>query len=170
MQKIIFLDIDGPVIHQPCYYIDIDSSFKRSVVSTTAIGYLNKLCTDYNAKIVCNSTHNDYIPFTKVQGDLKHDLIRHGVDGYNFHVNWRTGYPNNLKGKATRSSSTNRLVAIELWQEENGVVDWICYDDDRFTQDKRLYCVSFERGIDMDAYMYAVKRWDKDKIKSSLAI
>jgi hypothetical protein len=69
MNKVIFLDIDGPVI-------PIDVPVRESVYRTTynpeSIEYLNLLCEETGAKVVTNSMHNyeDWMG-----GELRDDLV-----------------------------------------------------------------------------------------------
>lgn len=154
--KIIFLDIDGPVISSGCYGIDPMCSFKRSVMNTNAIGYLNFLCKFTDAKIVTNSSHNPektnrykldmetMNPVVSHTVDLKDDLIKHGVKKEYFHESWKTNFPdpNNYYG-----GQEERLTAIIEWQKYNGNCNWVCFDDILFTKDERLILVEFEHGI-----------------------
>lgn len=159
LQRIIFIDIDGPIINTPCFYIDPMCSVNRSVMNTQAIGYVNRLAQVVNAKIVTNSTHNSYLVediLTGEKHDLKRDLIKWGMKEDLFHTAWRTGFPDNAKFNA---NSHRRMDAIEDWQEANGECDWICFDDDKFTTRKNLIVIDFETGIDHAAYRKAGKFW-----------
>jgi hypothetical protein len=170
MQKIIFLDIDGPIINLGCYGIDNGCSHKRSVMNQSAIGFVNLLCHKTGAKVVTNSSHNphsvdkfklDPVSFEKVRcgaTDLREDLIRHGLKAENFHKEWRTGYPLKMSGV-----NSHRLDAIDLWQVENGEVNWIAFDDCIFTQDPRLIVVDFNNGITHNLYIRALKLFKVDE-------
>jgi len=148
MQKIIFLDIDGPIINRGCYGIDISCSLLRSVMNQSAIGFINILCDKLRAKVVTNSTHSPHI----VEGkDLRASLIHHGMKEKYFHENWRTRYPLKLSGV-----ERHREEAINLWQEENGKADWIAFDDSVFTKDPRLIVVDFNEGICYDHFKKAL--------------
>lgn len=148
--NIIFLDIDGPVISEPQYYIDPECSINRTVVNTSAIGWLNYLCRNCDSKIVTNSSHN-YVEGNDTRGTLKEDLIKHGIPEQFFHENWRTRYPGT-------SGDHRRLDAILIWIEENKgdeEVNWIAFDDDPFTTDKRLCLVRFSEGIVYSTFLKA---------------
>ena len=165
MQKIIFLDIDGPVIPTPMYFIDNMCSFDRSVVSTIAIGWLRHLVRLSDAKIVCNSAHNYISTGTSrsdtIERDLKQDLIRHGIPRDSFHENWRTKFPNPTVIKMSDHRS-NRIIAIEEWIRENGETDWVGFDDEPYTTDSRLVHIDFDVGIDRDAFVKACEQWNLD--------
>jgi HAD domain in Swiss Army Knife RNA repair proteins len=159
LQRIIFLDIDGPIINKPCYYIDPRCSLDRSVMNTQAIGYVNRLAEIVEAKIVTNSTHNSYLIEDLLTGDkrdLRKDLIKWGMKEDLFHTAWCTSFPDNA---TSNFDSHTRLDAIEDWQEDNGECDWICFDDDKFTFRKNLIVVDFEIGIDNSSYRKAGKFW-----------
>ena len=167
MQKIVFLDIDGPIINLGCYGIDNGCSHARSVMNQSAIGFINLLCHKTNALVVTNSSHNPHSvnKFTTIEGnrveiaptDLREDLIRHGLKPQYFHKEWRTAYPLKLSGV-----NSHRLDAIDLWQVENGEADWIAFDDAIFTQDPRLLLVDFNEGITHALYIQALKMFKVD--------
>jgi hypothetical protein len=41
---------------------------------------------------------------------------------------------------------------FQEWIDDNGECDWICFDDEVFTDDPRLFVIDFDRGIDYDVY------------------
>lgn len=164
-QRVVFLDIDGPVIPTPMYFIDGMCSFDRSVVSTISIGWLRHLLKLSNAKIVCNSAHNyhetDVHDPIKPSRDLKDDLIKHGIPEQYFHQDWRTKFPNPTVIKMSDHRS-RRIIAIEEWLRDNGDADWVGFDDEPYTTDKRLVHIDFDRGIDVDAFKKACEVWNLD--------
>jgi len=168
MEKIIFVDVDGPLINTPCYFVDTMASIERKVFNTQSLGYLIELARVAAAKIVTNSTHNNFeVHRGEVDFTLKDDMVRWGVPEEFFHSDWRTTYPYPPESKFSSSSAQRRLYAISLWQEKNGNVDWIAFDDDIFTTDPRLIPIDFLKGIDYDAYHKARSFWNittKEKI------
>ena len=140
--KIIFLDIDGPIISTD---VDtVDSELRITHIPET-IDLLNELCKYTGAKIVTNSSHN----YNDIEGyTLKDDLIAWGLDADNFHENWRTIFPyidyskiqSNIRG-------IGRFFAIDKWQEVNGACDWVCFDDRKFTVSFRLILIENAEGI-----------------------
>jgi hypothetical protein len=160
-QRIIFVDIDGPVINTPCYYVDTDASMLRAVMNTQAIGYLNKLAKIANALIVTNSTHNNFTP-RETGRTLKKDLLKWGIKEELLHINWRTTFPWPTIGDIDPFFPAHpRMRAITEWQQINGSADWIAFDDDVFVEasDTRLIVIDFERGVDYDAFSKACEYW-----------
>lgn len=142
MNKIIFLDIDGPII-------PIDVPPAKSIFRTTflpeSIEYLNLLCEFTGAKIVTNSCHN-YEDWTGTE--LSDDLISWGLDKEFLHSNWRTVFPFiNYKQVKSPVRGIGRLVAIDRWIKSNGKTEWICFDDRKFTDSERLIHIEEGRGI-----------------------
>ena len=140
--KIIFLDIDGPVISAQAPMID--SEMRLSYIQES-IELLNQLCEKTGAKIVTNSSHNYHI----VNGNtIKDDLIKWGIDSANFHEKWRTIFPyidytkvkSNIRG-------IGRFIAIDKWQADNEHCNWVCFDDRKFTISFRLIHISDGNGI-----------------------
>ncbi len=147
--NIIFLDIDGPVIPGPLYFIDPSVSMKRSMVSTIGIACLTSMIRAAGCKIVCNTMHNSHY----VEGrSIKDDLIRHGIDKDAFHSDWQTVF-----GQFNLSRSFSRMDAINEWLAPNGDHGWVCFDDEKFTIDKRLIHIDFDHGITYDKYRKALK-------------
>lgn len=159
MQKIIFLDIDGPVIDTPCYFVDRMASLQRAVLNTGAIGWLNRLAQLSDAKIVTNSTHNNFT--VKETGrTLRDDLIKWGLKPEFIHEDWRTEFPWPDWGDG--QSIHRRMKGIMGWMEKNGEADWIVFDDEPFiaASDGRLMHVDFDRGIDYNLFMKACSHWN----------
>lgn len=147
MPNIIFLDVDGPLIPASLYGTNMHCSAERSLMSTTAIGWLNILCKETDAKVVMNSAHNYW-------GDLKADVIKNGLRPENFHEHWRTGFPNAV------TKPGNRLSAIEDWIEDQFPespfdCNWVCFDDANFTNNKRLVLIDYNNGITHTNYLKA---------------
>lgn len=170
LPRIIFLDIDGPLIPTPCYYIDPMCSMERTVFSTTAIGYVNEICRVTGAKVVFNSTHNTHVPTNSDVDDrirtLRYDAIKWGLKSFYIHDDWRTEYPNPKGGKF---SEHRRLTAVRNWITKNGEVNWIALDDDHFHFD-RQYLIDFDVGVDLSAHDWAIhffmgKIRDKDGLR-----
>ncbi len=171
MQRIIFIDIDGPIINTPCYWIDIAAGLDRSVLNTQAIGIINQIAIKANAKIVTNSTHNTHT-VRSTGRNLRDDLIKWGMKEEYFHDDWKTEYP---WPKDMRDSNDptaiilehRRMAAIKQWQEKNGDADWIAFDDDKFIDSERLFLIDFNNGICYEEYIKVKEYWkfdDKDFI------
>ncbi len=143
MNKIIFLDIDGPVI--PINVPIVDSIY-RTVYEKDSIEYLNLLCEEANAKVVTNSMHN-YTPVMRY--DLVDDLISWGLDEKFIHDDWRTIFPHVDYTKVNSPvRGIGRLVAINDWiDKRNRDVSWVCFDDRKFTQMANLIHIEDGLGI-----------------------
>ena len=140
--NIIFLDIDGPVIDITCSFIE--SEF-RLTHNPNSIKMLEHLCNTTQAKIVTNSMHN----FNNAGGrSLKEDLISWGLSEDHFHENWRTIFPAIDYTKVNSPvRGIGRLIAIETWIDQNGPVNWVCFDDRKFTDLSRLVFIEDGLGI-----------------------
>lgn len=154
--NLIFLDIDGPIINTPCYYIDPECSVKRTVMNTQAIGYVKELVRRGNALVVLNTTHNTHLiedPLTAKMINVKQDLIKWGMKEEEFHPEWKTEYPN---PKNCKLSENRRSRAVKNWLEKNGDHEWIAFDDEFFHYDFQ-YHIDFDKGIDYDAFLWGKK-------------
>lgn len=154
MNRIIFLDIDGPMIPSSMYFIDRNASWNRTI-SPVGVAIVNRLVEESGAKIVTNSSHNNLV-IESTGADLRADLIRAGIPEASFHEDWRTKYP--FVGRLTEDDS-NRMVAIREWMQRNGEADWIAFDDVKFTTDNRLILVDFDSGITTREFNKAADLW-----------
>lgn len=154
MKRIVFLDIDGPIINTPMYFLDPMCSMQRTQMNTQAIAYVKRLCDISGAQLVINSTHSKFDLEDPLDGSMKtvkDHLIRFGMPASIFHERWKTDFPN---------WSNSRLKAINDWIEQEGEeIDWLCFDDVAFTPDRRLIVIDFDRGIDYAYYRKACKLW-----------
>lgn len=151
MNKIIFLDIDGPIIptNVPVY-----ESFYRTTYLPESIEYLNLLCDATGAKVVTNSMHNymDYYDY-----DLRDDLVMWGLDTKFFHKDWRTIFPMiDYKKIKSPVRGIGRLVAIEQWINYHGDTNWVCFDDRKFTDLENLIHIADGKGIKADHFNRAL--------------
>jgi hypothetical protein len=146
MQRILFLDVDGPLIPSGMYAINLRASWER-LCSPICIAIVNQICEDSGCKIVLNSTHSR--DGAKAIEDLEREGLRHFHDSVP-----TTRYPS--KGH----SSNARWYAVQKWIEKSGEeINWIAIDDDPFTQNKRLIVVDFDIGITWKEYTKAAEIW-----------
>lgn len=142
--KIIFLDIDGPMIPATMYLIDQYAGFRRIFPETT-VAVLKRMCENTGAKLVINSTHNTCIESREVDGFTIHTVEEtlkrnHGFTDDHFHPDSRTRYP-----------AVNRLTAVTDWLALHPeVTDWVAIDDNNFTDNERLILVNPDTGIGVD--------------------
>jgi hypothetical protein len=156
MIKIIFLDIDGPMISTPQLLNNHMASEYRSLMNQNSIIYINSICKLCDAKIVTNSSHN----YHNVEGKmtLKDSLIFHGIKPEYIHDDWRTEYGD--VGYFTKT----RDGAILGWLFEHiDVKDYIMFDDIEFTDAKNLILVDFDDGIKYRDYEKALALFNYKK-------
>lgn len=153
--KVIFLDIDGPLITGDLYYQDYMCSEYRTLVNKTALNYVLKLSELTGAMIVTNTMHNEKI----INGrTIKDDLIKWGVPENKFHNSWRTIFPKVDYTGASSRRGIGRLIGINHWLETNGPDHkWVCFDDRNFTDDKRLVLINFNKGVGKEEFEKGLK-------------
>jgi hypothetical protein len=142
MNNIVFLDIDGPIIPTPLYYLDSSCSLKRSRMDHSALGWIVFVLKAANAKLVTNSSHNYHIVDELDHRDLRSDLIAHGIPKELFHENWRTRFGS--------WGSRSRMMTIVEWIEENACDNWVVFDDVEVTDNGKQVLIDFNKGICRD--------------------
>lgn len=154
--KLCFLDIDGPVINTPLYYINPMVSLRRTHMNHSAIGWIAALVKFTGAEIVTNSSHNYHHVDNLDDRDLRSDLISHGIKPEWFHPEWRTRYP-----YPTHRNGAPRSAAIDEWMSLCGKPEsWVAFDDaiDDFYKDHQennLVHIDFDEGITFDSFKRA---------------
>lgn len=159
VQRIVFLDIDGPIINTPMFYLHPGASMQRTALNTQAIAYVARLCKIANALVVFNSTHNTHDVPDPMTGDMRTirtDMIRWGLNPNFIHTDWCTDYPQRYDG---RLRPIQRWIDKQIAKNPDVDYDWVCFDDEKFTDDKRLIVIDFDKGIDYTAYRKAAKVW-----------
>jgi hypothetical protein len=149
MQKLIFLDIDGPMIPSGMSLIHPHASWKR-MLSPICVAVLKEMLKKSDAYLVTNSTHN-----VDLNGEpsIRDVLISYGIPDEAFHRNWKTDYPD-----------VSRDVAVKKWLAENGEYDWIALDDARFMEDTRVVYVDFDTGLTPAHYNEVAEMWGLPEI------
>ncbi|UIS25288.1 hypothetical protein [Erythrobacter phage vB_EliS-L02] len=145
-ERILFLDIDGPMIPASYYLVDRSCSHYRRFPETQ-IALLNELCERSGAKIVFNTTHNQEWEWAP---PIHHALQAHGLKREHIReTNFKTRYP-----------SLPRDLAVAEWLAENNPdADWLALDDVRFTDDDRLIWVDADTGITLVHLNEIADRW-----------
>lgn len=132
MTKIIFLDIDGPMIPMRAFCLP-DQTQPFSVFDPCAVAMLNKLLAISDAKIVISSTW----------GVLGRDqcvevLQKNGINPKKLHKSWIT----------PRKFSSSRCHEIKWWLDDHpNVVDYVAIDDEDLHVDfvpKAVKCDAYE--------------------------
>lgn len=150
--KVIFLDVDGPIIPVSLYSLDKGCSATRGIMSTTAIGFVQRMCDMYQYKLVMNSSHN----YMDLPNSLRDDLIRFKFNPDHFHHYWRTKYP--YTKKTTEDFLTPRMRSIVEWISTYGPIEnWVCFDDENFTSLPNLVLIDFNDGITYEKYLKAIE-------------
>jgi hypothetical protein len=147
VNKVIFLDIDGPVIPID---VPVHASVFRTTYNRESIEYLNLLCDLTGAQVVTNSMHNyeDWY-----DGDLRDDLVKWGLEEKFIHDTWRTIFPMiDYKKVNSPVRGIGRLVAIENWINRHGDSSWVCFDDRKFADVANL--IHIEDGLGIKAHHF----------------
>lgn len=143
--KVVFLDIDGPMIPATMYLVDKMASFNRVFPSTT-VAVVNELCERTGAKVVFNTTHNR--PFEHVP-NIDVALINHGLAEGHLHPSDRhTAYPD-----------LPRDVAVKEWLTRHPeVTAWVALDDVRCADDEHMVLVDPDAGLHLGHLNDAIGR------------
>jgi len=180
--KIIFLDIDGPMIPATKYLDDRMASFNQNL-DERCVMVLKKIIEKSDAQIVFNSTHSNMLELTKnkttgevVWPGLVDQFIKAGFNG-DIHPSVSTEYPQigytgfnhdlfdqyniDLSECASRHQSPEhhpRMAAILSWLEKykTDQMLWVALDD-VYIPHKRAYTVSYDDGIGIEAYNHCAQ-------------
>jgi len=143
LTKVIFLDIDGPMIPGTWLLVDNLASWKREFPPHT-VAVVREMCKRTGALVVFNTTHNR--PFAKAYGvddidDIDVALVKQGLPEEYLHpTDHATQYPDIERG----------LAVTEWLHRHTEVTDWVALDDVKFTDDKRLLLVDPMVGLTVD--------------------
>lgn len=148
MQRIIFLDIDGPMIPGSMFLKNPRCSFERDF-SPVCMTVIDRLCAHTGAKIVFNTTHNtaadELVTAWAAQGDRT--LL---------HKRCHTAYP-----AQSRFHAIHGWLAVEL--ANTGVrPQWVALDDEHIGKEKDGYIlVDFDSGLTLAHYNKAMRHFGK---------
>lgn len=115
MSKILFLDIDGPMIPAKAYFLPGQTRIV-SVFDPCAVGMLLKLISLTGAKIVISSVH-------RYQGmrHIEHLFKLNGIPIEHLHDDWHT----------TMDQSYSRSEEIQIWLDAHPSIEpYIAIDDE----------------------------------------
>lgn len=141
--KIIFQDIDGPLIPFRMYYrgdVPYDGSRDTYLWDPIAVDMLNELCKKFDAKVVFNSAHGE-----SPKEVLQHQAKENGL--LYLHDDCKTSFP----------FTGNRYQAITEWLEKYPNVqkfDWIVIDDMQVCLSRQIK-VDWEVGMTLENYRKA---------------
>ena len=152
--RIIFLDVDGPLVPSYQIILDKNASWDR-VFSPSCVAFVKKMLDHsiedgHNSYIVMNTYHN------LDRTDLFRALADYGLARYLHPAMGFSSYPH----------SGERMIAIDLWLDEHYPekdVDWIALDDEDFGpgtgNENRIVLVDYHRGVDAPIYNQVAKLW-----------
>lgn len=148
MCKIVFCDVDGPLIPGRMYYAKnghYSQEHGAFIYDPVAVGMLRELCKRCDAKIVYSTAHNETDPNwmrRKARINGMEDLL---------HEDCRTEF---------RVSLYNKKDAIVEWlrrHPEIGEKDWIVIDDERIVDGPSQIKVDFGIGLTIGNFFDAVE-------------
>jgi hypothetical protein len=147
--RIIFLDIDGPMIPFSMFLIDRNCSFGRNIAPIPA-AILKELCLRSGAKVVFNTTHN-----LNRQGDtdIVDAVCNAGLPRDAVHPDRKTRYPDLPRAQAV----------IEWLHRHPETDDWIAFDDAKFTEADNLIWIDPDAGLHLAHMNQALDRWQCSK-------
>jgi hypothetical protein len=144
-ERIIFLDIDGPIIPGGAYLLDPMCSHNR-IIPEIPVAIVREACKRGNAKVVFNTTHNR--SWDGVD-DIEVAMVKAGFPAEYIHPDTKTHYP-----------ETRRDEAVQEWLSRHPEVkDWIAFDDAKFTEADNLIWVDPDAGLHLGHLAAAMKRW-----------
>lgn len=145
MEKIIFLDIDGPMIPNTSFLFHKNPSFDQ-ILDDRCIAVLKKIIEKSGAKIVFNTSHNRLLFPSKIAPGLHKRFLEAGF-GENLHEYYHTTYPD-----------VGRLTAIRHWLHEYGTPNllWVAFDDIPIDH-KRAYLTDSNLGIGWGEYQHSAR-------------
>lgn len=133
MNKVVFLDIDGPMIPSGMFLLNRNASYGRHF-GEVPLAVIRRLCAETGAKIVCNTTHSRTIDG---EPTIKDALIAKGIPADHFHPDSFTEYPDK-----------RRKQAVDDWLARHPeVTHWVALDDQKFTDDERLVHIDPDAGL-----------------------
>lgn len=143
--KVIFLDIDGPMIPYTSFLFNNMASFDQEL-DTRCVAVLRKIIDASGAKIVFNTTHNRHLHQEDGFPGLINQFVAAGF-GDDLHEDMHTVYPD-----------VDRLTAINEWLDRNKTDNmlWVALDDVKIDH-KRAFLVNADHGIGIDAYNHCAK-------------
>ena len=164
MRKIIFLDIDGPMVPGRGIYMPGQTT-PPTLFDPCAVGLLNRMANMSGAKIVVQSSWRkphvlDRLNSIYPDFSLKDYIIGQSVNAKHFTDDWVCPFTPN----------TNRWYDIALWLSRNpDVTKYVVLDDDVFIHGhidpNNLVSVDYNIGLTIDNYFDAMKvlgKKDKD--------
>lgn len=143
MTKIIFQDVDGPLIPLRMYFggnRPFDVNAGSFIYDPVAVAMINHLCSQYGALMVYNSAHNENSP-----ENMKHQATRNGL--VHQHEDIKTNFD--------VLHDFGRHAAIKEWLSRHPeVTDWIVIDDMPVYLPKQVH-VNYSIGMTIEDFQRA---------------
>jgi len=147
--KIIFLDIDGPMIPTRAYLFHPHASLDQEL-DPICVRVLRKILDDTGAQVVFNTTHNLMLEADSSSGSwpgLLNQFAKHGfIAGRELHPISSTVFPR----------VDDRLSAIRHWLINNYTETWVALDDVHL-DDSRAFTVDPDHGIGFNEYQHCLR-------------
>lgn len=141
--KIIFQDVDGPLIPLRMYYTRerrFDMQTGSFLYDPVAVGMLNHICQQFDAKVVFNSAHCD-----NPEENMRRQGLHNGFDCL---------HPTECTTEFVRSIP-HRYRAIEDWLSRHPeVTDWIVIDDIEVYRPRQVL-IDYKIGMTINSYYQA---------------
>lgn len=115
--RIIFLDIDGPMIPAVFYLQNSNPSYTQEL-DPRSVAVIKFICEKSRAKIVFNTTHNRYLHAQDHSPGLIRRFEDAGLGEYLFYEDICTSYPD-----------MSRAKAIGEWLSRHADAEWVALDD-----------------------------------------
>lgn len=148
--KIIFQDVDGPLIPGRLYYkksARYNAELGAFVYDPVAVGMIRELCEQHDAKVVYNTAHNEEsFDLMRYKARVNHmeDLL---------HDDCRTDFC-----LSAEDENPSRRAAIERWLARHPeVTEWIVIDDERNIHPTRQITIDFDLGITIANFLRATE-------------
>lgn len=146
VNRVVFLDIDGPIIPYSAFLLDRMCSWQR-IIPPIPVAVVREVCRRGNAKLVFNTTHNT--PMKDID-DIEIALVKAGFPEDLIHPDMKTKYP-----------SISRSMAVLEWLSRHSeTTDWIAFDDAKFTDADNLIWVHPDAGLHLGHLNEALNRWN----------
>lgn len=144
--KVIFLDIDGPMIPYTSFLFNTYASFDQAL-DDRCCRVLQKIIDASGAKIVFNTTHNTML-YPSEMYNCPGLINQFEAAGFGTHIHETicTSYP-----------GLDRRTCIMQWQHMNGFDgDWVAIDDAKIDHE-RAYLTDADLGIGIGEYNHCAK-------------
>lgn len=143
VKKVLFLDIDGPMIPRRAYFLP-GQTLVVSIFDPVAVSLIKRVLDKTGAKLVISSTWGNH-----GKELVKETLEENGISWDYVHADWIT----------PRKLSSSRDNEIEWWiQKHREVTHWASIDDEKLA--KNNVRVSFDDGMQYRHYIELMQLLD----------